>query len=308
MKLTHSLWIVLFASLTCFASYAHAVPDEPVCATYASEMLGKNVTYCVDRSHPELPMKAGEPIAYFMHGTNGDAGTWSKNNYAAALRALREGQEPIPAMTFVSFDTSRYSFFMDKPGDPGAAYETWLIKEFIPYIESIYPVCNQKSCRSLIGESMGGFGALKTSFRHADFFHAVAVNSPALPPFSVWVRLRTWLLYFTKPHRIGPIMGDFLIKITRGLMPTEEEYEAQNPIELATHLPLADFPAIYFDMGGRDKYGFEVGYWIFKDALDERKIAYETCFEPKAGHDMWMRHAGDAIQFLLSHSGRPARN
>jgi S-formylglutathione hydrolase FrmB len=308
MKLTHSHWIVLFFSLTLVAATSQAKADEPLCESYASEMLGKTVTYCVDRTHPDQPMKEGEPVAYFMHGTNGDASTWTKNHYADSLRELRAGQDSIPAMTFISFDTSRYSFFMDKPGDPTAAYETWLIKEFIPYIESIYPVCNQKSCRSLIGESMGGFGALKTSFRHADFFHAVAVNSPALPPFSIWVRMRTWLLLFTKPHRIGPIMGDFLIKITRNLMPTENEYEAQNPIELASNLPLSDFPSLYFDMGGRDKYGFEVGYWIFKELLDQRQVAYETHFEPKAGHDMWMRHAGDAIQFLLSHSGKPSRN
>ncbi len=66
--------------------------------------------------------------------------------------------------------------------------------------------------------------------------------------------------------------------------------------------PLEQYPPIYFDMGGKDKYGFNIGYGIFKSVLDQRGIPYTTVFEPEANHDMWKRHAADSIRFVIDHT------
>jgi S-formylglutathione hydrolase FrmB len=280
---------------------AWADTHQPECTSYYSTMLAKSVKYCIDRSTPDVPYVQGEPVTYFFHGTNGSAKTWMSNNYANSLENLRESGKSLPPMTFVSFNTSPYSFFVDHPGDPHSAYETWFMKEFIPYIENTLPVCNRKECRALMGESMGGFGALKTILRYPEMFSVVAVNSPALPAFSVRESVLKWEWFFMH-HTVGPIKGLLLIEIVRRLFPNEPSWDDQDPIQLTENFP-ADrtYPSIYFDMGGRDGYGFNVGYEILKSALDDKKIPYTTIFEPKKGHDMWKRHAGDAIQFVFDH-------
>jgi S-formylglutathione hydrolase FrmB len=274
---------------------------QPQCSSYYSDVLNKSVEYCIDRATPNIPMVPGEAVTYFFHGTNGNAKTWMKNDYAAALEKLRDSGKTLPPMTFVSFNTSPYSFFTDHPYDKNSAYETWFITEFIPYIEKLIPVCNQKVCRGVMGESMGGYGALKTILRHPDMFSAVAIESPALPPFSVREPVLKWEWFFSH-HTIGPAMGLVLIHLVRHIMPTEAAWDVQDPIQLTENFP-ADktYPPIYFDMGGHDKYGFNVGYEILKNVFDEKGIPYSTIFEPKAGHDMWKRHAGDAIRFMLEH-------
>jgi S-formylglutathione hydrolase FrmB len=282
-----------------------------MCTSYNSPMLGKSVNYCIDRTTPDVPAEEGEPVAYFMHGTNGNATTWTKNDYASALEKLRNSGEVLPPMTFVSFDTSAYSFFSDhyKNGVlvENQAYETWFITEFVPYIESIYGVCDQRECRAMIGESMGGFGAFKTTLRHIDMFSAIAVNSPALPPFSVRAPLAKWELFFSH-HLIGPIEGFLLIEIVRKLFPTEAIWDQNDPIQLTENYDSPyPYPALYFDMGGWDTYGFNVGYHILKSKLDAQNIPYETNYDPHAGHDMWKKHAIDSIRFLIAHVAQTAQ-
>jgi S-formylglutathione hydrolase FrmB len=274
---------------------------KPVCSSYISTMLQTTIDYCLDRTHPEQPSLPGERVTYFMHGTNGSAATWTSNNYANSLSELRDSGAPLPAMTFVSFSTSAYSFFSDHPGDPHAAWETWFTTEFVPYIENTYQLCNQKQCRSIMGESMGGFGALKTILRHSEMFSSVAVNSPALPAFSVWAPLNQWISFFSQ-HTVGPIKGWFLIELVRKIFTNETSWQANNPVELSQNLPPAEYPPLYFDMGGKDDYGFNVGYFIFKQVLDQRGIAYTTIFEPNGHHDEWLRHAADSIRFVCAHS------
>jgi pimeloyl-ACP methyl ester carboxylesterase len=300
--------IVLATPAALAAPAASATSHEPQCSSYYSSILQKSVEYCVDRSTPDAPYVQGEPVTYFMHGTNGNAHTWVKNNYAPSLETLRnyaiDSGVPLPPMTFVSFNTSPYSFFMDHPFDKNSAYETWLIAEFIPFIEHTLPVCDHKECRGIMGESMGGFGALKTILRHPDMFAAVAAESPALPPFSVRDSVWKWEWFFSH-HTVGPIKGLLLIELVRHLMPNTESWNVQNPIYLTENFPENEkYPPIYFDMGGRDGYGFNVGYEILKGLFDQKSIPYTTIFEPTKGHDMWKRHAGDALEFILAHVGQ----
>jgi esterase/lipase superfamily enzyme len=284
-----------------YSTSAFADITGPICSNYHSTLLNKKVNYCVDRTTPNAPFAADEPVTYFMHGTHGSAKTWTKNNYAHSLEQMRESSSSLPPMTFVSFDTSAYSFFTDHPNKPHEAYETWFISEFIPFIEANYSVCNHQECRNIMGESMGGFGALKTILRHRDLFNAVAVNSPALPAFSVYAPMSNWIEYFSH-QTIGALEGFMLIKIVRSIMPSEASWEAQNPIALSQAMPAEHYPPIYFDMGGKDNYGFFDGYAILKGVFDQKGISYQTNFDPDATHDMWKFHASDAIQFILDHT------
>jgi S-formylglutathione hydrolase FrmB len=270
------------------------------CTTYRSTILERNEPYCVDRSRPDKMPVSGEPVVFFMHGTNGNEQTWEKNGYAEALKELRADPN-LPPMTFVSFKTSPYSFYTNSPGHPKKAWETWFMTEFEPMIEQTLDVCRKRECRAIIGESMGGFGAIKTALRHPELFNTIAVNSPALAPFNPRDSVSKWEHYF-KQAPIGPLRGLLLVEIVRKIFPTAESYNENDPTLLVRNYSSPyRFPNIYFDMGGKDYYGFNVGYGIFKTELDSREIPYSTIFEPTAGHDMWKRHAKDTILFVSNH-------
>jgi hypothetical protein len=270
-------------------------------------MLGRDVPYCIDRATPEEPARRGEPVVYFMHGTNGTAQTWTWNNYEASLAKMRAAGKLLP-MTFVSFNTSPYSFFADAPVKPGThdtshAFESWFLREFMPYIEANLGVCAERACRGILGESMGGFGAIKTALRHPELFSTIAVNSPALSPFPDTERkpFGKWLEYFAfKP--IGPVKALLLVEIVFHLFPTPDIFDENNPSWLVDHYDSQyPFPAIYFDMGGKDRYGFYDGYWLLKAALEKKGYAFRTLFEKNTNHSMWKHHAVDALTFMQEH-------
>jgi S-formylglutathione hydrolase FrmB len=299
---------VLALLISLFSIHAQAV--ELNCAQYSSKVLGREVRYCIDRSTPDVPAEPGEPVVYFMHGTHGSARTWIKNNYAHSLDELRDKQELKP-ITYISFDTSAYSFYSDHPVKAGSkdtseAYETWFVTEFIPYIEKTYNVCSIRACRGIMGESMGGFGALKTALRHPELFSTIAVNSPALSPFETKETSSDWVRFFST-KRVGPAIGILVTSMFFSLFPTEESFDENNPTHLVQNYDSTyPFPNLYFDMGGKDNYGFYVGYGLLKEALDQKKFQYTTDFEPSGHHDMWKRHASDSILFMEDHLGPAA--
>jgi pimeloyl-ACP methyl ester carboxylesterase len=302
--------MILRASVGFFAvlitSISFAATPTMTCTSYRSTMLGKDVKYCYDRSTPETLASPGEPVVYFMHGTNGGAKTWKSNNYETSLAKLRASPGKLPPATFISFNTSAYSFFSDRPVKPGSnnthdAYETWFVEEFMPYIEKTFDVCHVRACRGIIGESMGGYGAIKTALRHPELFSVIAVNSPALSPFTEDRPFWDWAKYYMfKP--IGPIKGFLVASIFLHIFPTAALFDASNPTWLVDHYDSTyPFPDVYFDMGGKDSYGFYDGYALFKAALDRKEYKYKTLFEASGHHDMWKRHAVDALKFTLDH-------
>ncbi|WP_432327028.1 alpha/beta hydrolase [Mucilaginibacter sp. P25] len=82
-----------------------------------------------------------------------------------------------------------FSYYVDSPIDPNSKFETYIIKEVIPFIDSKYRTVNDKKGRLITGLSMGGFGALYLSTRHPELFAAAGSMSGALDP-----NMTTWKL------------------------------------------------------------------------------------------------------------------
>lgn len=288
-------------ALVCSAlSWSATVLAAPVCGSHSSKVLGRPVTYCVERSRPELPESRAEPVVYFMHGINGSAKSWVDNGYSEAVNTLARDPGSFPAMTFVSFDTAGLSLFSDHAGQPqGAdAYETWLVQEFIPWYESQHTVCARRECRGIAGISMGGFGALKTALRHSGLFSVAAANSPALWPFPLYSSLSDWLAYCSR-HEVGPVRGMSLVTRARGVFTSPELADQNDPASLARSFwDVSRRPALFFDVGGRDYFGFHEGFGRFKSALDESGWEYRSNFVPDGTHDLFWQTRWDLLRFL----------
>jgi len=69
------------------------------------------------------------------------------------------------------------SFYLNSPFTGN--FEEYIINDVIGYVDSHYRTSAEGSGRAVIGESMGGYGALSLSLHHPDQFVAVAALSPA---------------------------------------------------------------------------------------------------------------------------------
>ncbi len=56
-------------------------------------------------------------------------------------------------------------------------YETYLVREVLPFVDSELATLPERKHRAIAGKSSGGFGALRTAMRHPDSFTAVACHS-----------------------------------------------------------------------------------------------------------------------------------
>lgn len=70
------------------------------------------------------------------------------------------------------------SFYMDEIN--GLPYWTYFTKELMPEMQHLLPLNSHRENNFIIGNSMGGFGALKLGFSHPELFSYVAALSPVI--------------------------------------------------------------------------------------------------------------------------------
>ena len=275
------------------------------CDTMYSAILGRDMGYCMERTRPDLPaLPNQEPVVYFMHGITGNQFSWFASGFSNVLDDVRKShQSDLKPMTFVSFETTFESFFVDaqQGAKPDQAYETWFDKEFFPKMTQQYHLCHERRCLGVAGYSMGGYGALKAALKHPELFSVVATEEAALPPFSIFDTNSKWVDYF-KGHTIGVILGMALLFKARNVFGTEDWYKTNDPIMLAEALPLGRFPAVYMSVGGKDDFGFDVGFWRMKELLDRRQVRTTTHFEPDLDHQLHRNQAMTTEMLLFLNS------
>ena len=119
--------------------------------------------------------KRSYPVLYLLHGSGGSEDDWTTTGDAEAISA---GYPLIIVMP----DTDQNGYYSDWYNDGAFGpprYETYQIKQLIPWIDSRYRTVASRSGRAVAGLSMGGFGALSYATRHPDLFSHVAGFSPA---------------------------------------------------------------------------------------------------------------------------------
>jgi S-formylglutathione hydrolase FrmB len=162
------------------------------------------------------------------------------------------------------------SFYLNSR-DGQYRYEDFLLREFVPLIESRYRVRAGRAFRGVAGISMGGYGALRLAFRHPDLFGAVATHSAAvvaeLPAIEAGSGARGALRLFAEVFG-SPVDRPF--------------WDRNNPLALARSAVLSRLK-IYFDCGSQDEYGFDSGAQALHDVLVSRRVTHEFHLYP-GGH------------------------
>jgi S-formylglutathione hydrolase FrmB len=201
--------------------------------------------------------------------------------------------------------------YLDSPaiGD----YETHLVREVIPAIDTRFRTRPTGEARAIGGKSSGGFGALVLAMRHPDLFAAVASHAgdmyfelSALPDLPVAARtlrrhggvagflrqfeakekkdgadFTTMMVlaeagaYSPDPGRVNGIALPFDLDTGEIDWTVWRRWKAWDPVEMiATHAEaLRRMKLIFIDAGTRDEHNLDIGARIFVRRLQALGIA-----------------------------------
>ncbi|MFD2673158.1 outer membrane protein assembly factor BamB family protein [Marinicrinis sediminis] len=256
-------------------------------ATIYSEALGRNMQVEVYLP-PEYDTEMQYPVLYMLYGYGGRKDSWFTNlglDTAADELILSGEIEPMIivspdfANSFgVNADVKKGVLRGHSSGADEGLFEDYLLTEMIPYMDKTYATEANKEGRYIGGASMGGFAAMHLAFRHPELFSRVGGHSTSL-----WYK----------------DSGD-LASQKNWLFPTEEEWEARDPLHLAETADIADLQ-LFIDVGKGDLYASRNEELVRR--LKAREIQVEWHLNP-GGHSMtyWGDHVRDYLKFYGNRS------
>lgn len=236
-----------------------------------SRLIGKTLGYRVvlPQRYSLITSRKNYPVLYLLHGWNGQSEDWIAQTKLTDYAARYQLIIVLPDVGNVWYSDSA-TVATDK-------YESYILQELIPDVESRFRAIRDRSGRAVAGLSMGGYGALKFGLKHPALFSVAASTSGALDAAS-----RT---------------DDE--SIMRAFGAANDPGRATNDLfTLAENLrddQIAALPYFYFDCGADDPW-LSVNRKL-DTAFSERKIAH-AYRELPGGHDWkyWDRQVQDILR------------
>jgi S-formylglutathione hydrolase FrmB len=111
------------------------------------------------------------PVVYLLHGYGGNYSRWP--NVAPQLKDKADELQCL----FVCPDGGYGSWYFDSPLDSNIRYETFISRELLNHIDSMYKTIPDRNHRAITGLSMGGHGGLYLGIRHKELFGAAGSMS-----------------------------------------------------------------------------------------------------------------------------------
>ena len=272
---------------------AQASPEDRVeYGSLQSPALGRELKYAVQLPPSYEKEKSRKyPVLYFLHGMNGNEGEFQRRGVAAAVGRLRE-QGKIGEFIIVA-PAGENSFYINSKN--GLKYEDAIIRDLIPHVEKNWRAIAATEGRAIQGISMGGFGALSLAFRHPEMFSSVTAHSAAL-----FEELPKPNGEDRRSQFVSRMIGNMY-----GTPPDEEYFRSYNPIALAESNAAAIKKAglkIYFDVGDKDRYGFQGSNKTLDERLSKAGITHEYhVFPGNHGWEYMISVADHSYDFLWKH-------
>lgn len=163
------------------------------------------------------------PVTFYLAGTNHTYQSFNEIYGGEALVA------DYPSIVVSPNGKSGYwSDWYNQGSEGPPKYETYLIYELLPLIERRFSTIGLRQGRAILGESMGGYGALMIASRHPDLFAAAA---------SVSGTVNTNLILNAIVHSASPAIDGATPDSIYGPRATEEiRWRGHNPFDLAQNL------------------------------------------------------------------------
>jgi endo-1,4-beta-xylanase len=127
------------------------------------------------------------PVAYFLHGVNGNESSHNEVVLPALEQAVAAG---VVRPMIVVFPNGYEDIYWGDSKDGVKAAETSVIQELIPHIDSTYRTIADREHRAILGYSMGGYGAVAYAVKHPDLFSVCVSYDGALHTWQTLSKLR----------------------------------------------------------------------------------------------------------------------
>lgn len=263
-----ALLLILLCSFIACGQAALTTRVETI--QFKSNLVGKVLPYSVVLpSRYESPQYRTQlyPVLYLLHGLSGHYSNWLSKTKLADYAAEYQ-------MIIVTPEGND-GWYTDSATVQADKYETYILRELIPDVESRYRASRQREGRAIAGLSMGGYGALKFGIKYPDKFIFAASMSGAFDaaarsdgdPRFAWEYLRTSIMQtYGAPGS-----------------PTREHNDLHKLVRNLSAERLATLPFLYLDCGTED--GLLVTNRELATILLERKIPHE--FRQLPGKHNW---------------------
>lgn len=221
---------------------------------------GENLRYHVYVPPCYVETQVRYPVVYLLHGLSYREQQWVNLGVVEALeQGIRLGA--LPPMILVMPYYGNIGQLNSFPPDP--SYETVILDELKPAIESNFCTIENREYRAIGGISRGGFWAFSIAFRHPDIFGIVGGHSAFFPES------------------------------------TSEVPAPFNPLDIAQNsslLPDANL-RIYLDNGASDSAG--PSQQRLSNRLQARSIPHSYVINPTGEHNetYWSAHVSEYLAF-----------
>ncbi len=132
------------------------------------------------------------PVVYLLHGYSDNYAKWVKT--VPSIKTLSTEHQ----LLIVCPDGGYSSWYIDSPIDTTFQYESYIIRDLLPFVDAHYATIPNRLNRAITGLSMGGHGALYLALRNKDLF----ANAGSM---SGGVDLR----FSTKKYDLAKRLGNF---------------------------------------------------------------------------------------------------
>lgn len=283
MKLTRRTLLLISLLVFSFTVYGQGVEAARVeTVQFQSKLVGKTLPYNVvlPPNYTQLHVKEQSryPVLYLLHGLTGHYSDWlSKTKLKDYV-----SQYQIIIVTPEGND----GWYTDSATVAADKYETYIMQELIPDVESRFRALKNRESRAIAGLSMGGYGALKFGVKYPDKFIFAASMSGAL---DVATHVEAYLSVKWEALRVS---------VTQTFGALDSQTRADNDLyKLFSNLQpsrLAALPFIYLDCGTED--GLVAPNRELATILLEKKIPHE--FRQLPGKHNW-EYWGAQVQDVL---------
>ena len=112
------------------------------------------------------------PVLYLLHGLSDDHTAWARRT------SLERYVSGLPLI--VVMPNGERSFYTDSQANPKAAFETYLTRDIVGFVDRTFQTIPTREGRVIAGLSMGGYGAFKLALKYPHLFRAAVSHSGAV--------------------------------------------------------------------------------------------------------------------------------
>ena len=254
-----------------------------------SKILNRNVSYSVYFPEGYDSDLRSYPVIYLLHGYKDDQTTWINNGNIAwyADAAIKAGKIPPVIIIMPDAGVSMYVNSFDGKNN----YEDFFIKEFMPTVENLYRIKQNKYSRGITGHSMGGWGCLLYALKHPDLFIATAPMSAGIHDDKDIVTYddQKWETVF------GSIFGSDL----KGTERLNEYWYKNSILKIVEEKTQAELQKVKIRISSGDQDYLLKGSLLLHFALNEKNVNHQLRVKEGAHTwTFWRSDITDVLEFI----------